>query len=359
MSAEGGDAPGGGASRAPWPDLARDHTHDPFRLALEAAPAGMLIMDGAGRIVLANAQIETLFGYDRSELIGQPLEMLVPERFRKQHPEFRAGFLADSRARPMGAGRDLYGLRSDGSEIPIEIGLNPLRTDAGLFVLSSVVDITERKRFEQQLRDQLRERDVLLQEIHHRVKNNLQVISSLISLQLGRMEPGRSYDALQECSLRVLAIAHIHEQLYISKDFANVPFSEYAHNLAAIVIRTTGVSQDRVKLVLDLKPISVAVDVAIPCGLILNELITNAVKHAFPGERSGSVRVEIGRHGADRLMMVVSDDGVGLPASFDIARSESLGMQLIQTLAAQVYGEFSFTSGPNGSRFQLLFPARA
>ena len=115
-------------------------------------------------------------------------------------------------------------------------------------MLSSVVDITERKRFEAKLRAQLRERDVLLQEIHHRVKNNLQVISSLISLQLGRMEPGRSYDALQECSLRVLAIAHIHEQLYISKDFANVPFSEYAHNLAAIVMRTTGVSPERVKL---------------------------------------------------------------------------------------------------------------
>jgi len=297
--------------------------------------------------------------YDRSELIGQSLEMLVPMRFRAHHPQYRAGFLADSRARPMGAGRDLYGLRKDGSEIPIEIGLNPLRTEQGLFVLSSVVDITERKRFESQLRDQLRERDVLLQEIHHRVKNNLQVISSLINLQLNRMEPGGSYNALQECSLRVLAIAHIHEQLYVSKDFTRVPFSEYAYNLAGVVFRTTGVSPSRVRLELDLKPTSVAVDTAIPCGLILSELITNALKHAFPDDRAGRVRVELGEVDERRLFLSVCDDGVGLPAGFDLARCESLGMQLIQTLAAQVDGELAFTSERGGSHCKLVFPKTA
>jgi two-component system, sensor histidine kinase PdtaS len=343
------------AGRSPWPEQGRNHSHDPFRLALEASPAGMLIIDRAGRIVLANARIEALFGYHRSELIGQPLEMLVPERLRAQHPLLRAG--ADG-APPSGStGLDLYGLCKDGSEIPIEIGLNPLRTDEGLFVLSSVVDITERKRFEQKLRDQLRERDVLLQEIHHRVKNNLQVISSLISLQLGRMEPGRSYDALQECSLRVLAIAHIHEQLYLSRNFARVPFSEYAHNLAAIVFRTTGVSPERVHLQLELEPISIAVDAAIPCGLILSEVLTNALKHGFPHERRGSVRIELRRLEEARLLLAVSDDGVGLPDGFDPARCDSLGMQLIQTLAGQIGGEFTLTSDGAGARFELSFPA--
>ena len=348
--------PGTTSDAGSWPDLGRDHAEDPFRLALEAAPAGMLIMDSAGRIVLVNAQIEKLFGYDRIELIGQQLEMLVPASFRGQ-PQYRAGFLTDPRARPMGAGPDLHGVRKDGTEIPIEIGLNPLHTDEGEFVLSSLVDITERKRFEATLRDQLRERDVLLQEVHHRVKNNLQVISSLISLQLGRMEPGASYDALQQCSLRVLAIAHIHEQLYVSKDFSRIPFSEYANNLAAVVFRTTGVSSERVRLVLDLQPISVAVDLAIPCGLILNELITNALKHAFPDDRGGSVRVELSQCAPNRLSLAVSDDGVGLPEDFDPARCESLGMQLILTLAAQVGGEFTLASDGQGARFQLIFPA--
>lgn len=335
----------------------QSHSEDQFRLALEAAPAGMLMMDSAGRIVLVNAQIEKLFGYTRSELIGQSLEMLLPDRFRAGRSRYPAGLLADGSARPMGADEDLFGLRKDGSEIPIEIGLNPLRTPEGAFVLSSVVDITERKRFEAALQEQLRERDVLLQEIHHRVKNNLQVISSLISLQLGRMSPGRSYDALQECSLRVLAIAHIHEQLYLSRNFARVPFSEYAHNLAAIVFRTTGVSPERVHLQLELEPISIAVDAAIPCGLILSEVLTNALKHGFPHERRGSVRIELRRLDEARLLLAVSDDGVGLPDGFDPARCDSLGMQLIQTLAGQIGGEFTLTSVVGGARFELVFPA--
>lgn len=340
-------------NRATMPGM---HGEDQFRLALEAAPAGMVVTHSDGRIVLVNAQIEALFGYQRSELIGQQMEVLVPPRFRAQRPDSRAGFLDDSRARLMGAGRDLFGLHKNGAEIPIEIGLTPLHAQDGLFVLCSVVDLTERKRFEAMLRNQLLERDVLLQEIHHRVKNNLQVISSLISLQLGRMEHGASYDALQECSLRVLAIAHIHEQLYLSKDFSHVPFSEYAHNLAAIVFRTTGVSPERVRLQLSLEPISVAVDSAIPCGLILSELITNALKHGFPEGRSGAISIELRHCAEQQLLLAVSDDGVGLPPGFDPARCDSLGMQLIQTLAAQINGRFTLHSNGNGARFELTFP---
>jgi two-component sensor histidine kinase len=191
------------------------------------------------------------------------------------------------------------------------------------------------------------------------VKNNLQVISSLISLQLGRMAPGRAYDALQECSLRVLAIAHIHEQLYISKDFARVPFAEYAHNLCGVVFRTTGVSPERVRLELDLAPVSVPVDAAIPCGLILNELITNALKHAFPDERCGTVRVGLEDVDGRRLRLTVADDGVGLPADLDSVRRDSLGMQLIETLAAQLRGAFTIDRPAVGSSFRLEFPAAA
>jgi PAS domain S-box-containing protein len=117
-----------------------------FRLALEAAPTGMLMMDGTGKIVLVNAQIETLFGYPREELLGQRIEMLVPARFGAHHPDLRDTFFLDPTARPMGAGRELFGLRKDGTEVPIEIGLNPLQTPEGDFVLSTIADITERKR---------------------------------------------------------------------------------------------------------------------------------------------------------------------------------------------------------------------
>ena len=116
-----------------------------FRIAVESSATGMIMVDEQGLIVLVNAQVERLFGYDRAELIGQSIEMLVPQRFRGGHAGFRVAFFGDPKTRPMGAGRDLYGLRRDGTEVPIEIGLNPLETPEGKFVLSSVVDISERK----------------------------------------------------------------------------------------------------------------------------------------------------------------------------------------------------------------------
>jgi PAS domain S-box-containing protein len=125
---------------------------DTFRLIVEAAPNAIVVIDESGRIVIVNAQTEKLFGYDRAELIGQAIELLVPKRFRSHHPEVRESFFIDARARPMGAGRDLFGLRKDGTEFPVEIGLNPIRTDRGMLVLSAIVDITERQRAEKRFR---------------------------------------------------------------------------------------------------------------------------------------------------------------------------------------------------------------
>jgi PAS domain S-box-containing protein len=130
-------------------DSGRQRAEERFRQAVEAAPNGMVMIDSRGQIVLVNAQTERLFGYHRDELLGQPVELLVPDRFRDQHPENRANFMASPQVRSMGVGRDLYGRRKDGSEFPVEIGLNPIKTDEGLLVLSAVVDITERKRAEE------------------------------------------------------------------------------------------------------------------------------------------------------------------------------------------------------------------
>ena len=157
--------------------IERSLTEDRFRLAVEASPSGMVLADSDGRIVLVNGLAEKLFGYSRDELVGQKVEMLVPERFRGKHPGFRSGYAAQPSARPMGTGRDLFALRKDGTEVLVEIGLSPLTTDQGTMVLSAVVDITERKRSEQA-------RETLSRELQHRSNNLLAVIQAIAQRSL-------------------------------------------------------------------------------------------------------------------------------------------------------------------------------
>ncbi|HEX3757487.1 MAG TPA: histidine kinase dimerization/phosphoacceptor domain -containing protein, partial [Kofleriaceae bacterium] len=199
----------------------------------------------------------------------------------------------------------------------------------------------------------LKEREVLLQEIHHRVKNNLQVISSLINMQTRKLEPGASRDALEQCQTRVLAIALIHEKLYQSKDYSAVHFAEYTRSLAANVFHAIGVSPTDVALELAIDDIPLGVDRAIPCGLVLNELITNALKHAFSG-RCGTIRVALTRRDGGRIRLQVDDDGAGLPPEFDIHQATSMGFLLVCTLAEQLEAELAVVRTPHTS-FQLTF----
>jgi two-component sensor histidine kinase len=201
---------------------------------------------------------------------------------------------------------------------------------------------------------ELKERDALLQEVHHRVKNNLQVISSLISLQVRALSDQSIRAALQQCRSRVETMAQIHEMLYQSKDYASVPFEKYAKELATRMLNASGSSRGDIAIRHAMQPLSLPVDKAIPCALILNELLSNALKHAFP-KGSGSVHIELQKLPEDRILLAVSDDGVGIPPDFDPARAGSLGLQLVATLARQLDGRFE-VDRRSGSVFRLTFP---
>jgi PAS domain S-box-containing protein len=355
-------------------------TAEQFRLTVEAAPTGMVLVDEQGLIVLVSAPIETLCGYSSEDLVGQPIEMLVPERIR---PALRAAFSEDPRGLARNLGGDLFALCKDGSEVPIEMGLSRFRADGVSFVLGSVTDISERRRGEKErerlvaqlqtlnaeleqrvhartaeLVGALRDRELLLQEVQHRVKNNLQVISSLMNMQARSLGGGPGRAALLECRARVQAIALIHDKLYQSRDSERVPFSEYTRQLARDVFSTSGVSPQGIRLELAIQDAALAVDRAIPCGLILNELIANALAHGFPDGRQGTIRVELEPRDGGALRLAVIDDGVGLPASFDAARSSSLGLQLVRTLAEQL-GAALEIDGSRGTRVILTFPGEA
>ena len=210
------------------------------------------------------------------------------------------------------------------------------------------------QRQENALRQALREREVLLQEIHHRVKNNLQVISSLLRMQLRRLEPGIARAALEETQMRVLAIAQIHETLYEAKDYARVQFADYTRSLVQGVFHATGMSARAIELDVDIGDIALSIDRAIPCGLVINELITNALKHGFADGRAGRIGVELARVEGERICLRVTNDGLPLPATFRLTETTSMGLQLVCTLARQLGGTTTATSGDK-TAFQLLF----
>lgn len=319
---------------------------------LDVVPDAMVIVGPDGRIRLANHQAEQLFGYTHEELIGAPIELLVPARYRDAHRGHRGGFIAHPRTRAMGSGLELFGRRQDGSEFPVEISLSAFAGDDGPLVSSAIRDVTERNRLQEEsraarraieitdeLRAALREREVLLQEVHHRVKNNLQVIASLINMQVRQLADPASKRALVDCRTRVLAIGLIHETLYQYKNYAHLPFSDYARRLTQHIVQAVSPGP-RVGLDLQLEPLSLAVDKAIPLGLILNELVTNAYTHAFPAGRGGTIRVELRQTDPAQVVMVVADDGVGGAAAGErpADRAPALGLQLVHTLVEQLSG---------------------
>ena len=189
---------------------------------------------------------------------------------------------------------------------------------------------------EERLAASLREKEVLLREIHHRVKNNLQVISSLVDLQADLLQEPALRAVFAEMRDRVRSMALVHEKLYQSESLARVEFADYTRSLLTYLARAHGSSETAVALKLDLQPVSLPVQTAAPCGLILNELVTNAFKHAFRGRARGEITTAL-RSGPDgRVCLRVSDDGVGLPAGLDWRQSRSLGLRLIHLLAGQL-----------------------
>ncbi|HEY6896748.1 MAG TPA: PAS domain S-box protein [Rhodocyclaceae bacterium] len=333
----------------------RKRQEERFRRVVEYAPSAMVMADSGGRIVLANAQAELMFGYERGALPGLPVEALVPGRFRPHHPGHRREFGAAPQARPMGVGRDLFACRRDGSEFPVEIGLNPIDTEEGPMVLAAIVDITERRRVRQHLENTLQEKTVLLNEVHHRVKNNLQVISSLLNLQARHVSDPQVRAILNESQNRVKSIALTHQLLYERKEFSRVDLVGYLKRLVQLLISTYPGSTQRIvlRLEVDGEPVALDLERAVPCGLVVNELVTNAFKHAFPDNRSGEVCVAL-RHTDEGVLLTVADNGIGLPAGFAMDKVQSLGLQLVPLLIDQLHGSLAVASQA-GTRFELRF----
>ena len=235
--------------------------------------------------------------------------------------------------------------------------LTELADDLAFGIISLRLKI-ERDRAEASMRSLLTEKEVLLKEVHHRVKNNLQVISSLISLQSDGFPKTQMQLIFSDLRNRVQSIALVHEKLYRSEDLAKLDFAEYAASLLKYLWSAGVASTRHVHLNLSIEPMMMAIDTAVHCGLILNELVTNALKYAFPNGREGEVSVILAHDPATGAVCLrVSDNGVGLPADLDWRQSSSLGLRLVQMLAGQMRGTVQTGSGP-GTEFQIKFKVK-
>ena len=320
---------------------------------IDHLPDAVIIVDAEGRITRANPRVAALFGYEPQALLGQPVEALMPERFQQVHIARRRDFLATSSIRTMGAGLELYGRRSDGSEFPVDIMLSPIDGPEGKAVLAVVRDLTERLEADRQ-RQLAARNETLLREIHHRVKNNLQVILSLLSVQSENVRDPAARAVITESESRIRSVSLIHEKLYRSHKLSGIDFAEYVNDLCAHLFHSFGDAAKGVSLELNADGVWLGVDSAVPCGLIVNELVSNSLKHAFPDGRAGNVTVALSKT-AQQVELEVSDDGIGWPGSFDLGTCESLGLQLVSLLTNQLGGEFDVLERRAGTALRIRF----
>jgi PAS domain S-box-containing protein len=491
------DAAGGivGAVCAGIDISSRKVSEDRFRRVVEASPSAMVMIGARGQIELVNTQAERVFGYGRQELLGQNIEILLPKRYRKHHPGLRTGYFADPVARPMGAGRDLFGRKKDGTEFPIEIGLSPIETEEGPMILSAVVDLSERvdaakalaqseaefrasfeaaavgkilsdpvsrrivranrafanmlgyepealtgrtcpeftwhedaaldaadfarlrantddtvvremryvrrdgtpfwartsatiartgagddrglvvravedidtryraeaalveakqalEQVVEQRTDALGQRDLLLREVYHRVKNNLQLIDSLLMMQRRRIVDPEAKDALLSLRGRIHALGLVHQQLMGSADLKTFDVVPFLEELSTNLMDSAGMGGVNISTEAD--ALDIGLDLAIPLGLLVTELVTNSLKHAFP-QGNGTISIILRRDSRQHMTLIVADNGIGhaVNETADSPRS-GLGTRIIARLVEQLEGQMTIQN-ETGSRTEIRF----
>jgi PAS domain S-box-containing protein len=326
-----------------------------FRGLVESGPQAMIMVDNRGRIALLNVSAEALFGYGREELLGRPIETLVPVSRVNEHHQMREAYSHRPESRAMGRDRVITGRHKDGHEIPLDIGLSAVVLRNQTYVLAFVVDVTERRRAAEVMRESLQEKETLLKEIHHRVKNNMQLISSLLRLQADYVTSPEALAVFSEAESRVRSMALIHEKLYQTSTLARIEFGAYVESLVSILRQTYAVGESQVVVRIAAEPIELGIDTAIPLGLVVNELISNAFKHAFDRQRQGTIEVALRRAGADRLELLIGDNGRGFPPGFDWRQAPTFGLHLVSILADQLEGTLEVRS-ETGVSLRLTVP---
>lgn len=321
-----------------------------FRKLFLKAPGALIMVDKENRVKMVNQSFEQLFGYSEEELLGKDIDkIIVSEEEYSSAPrmpgkEFEEGKFYDDVVRytKQGEPRDILL-----GAIPVYLDEEPI---AGFGIY---IDVTEQKKNERKLKQSLKEKQVLLEEIHHRVKNNLAIISGFLQLQAFEIDDEKTKEVLNDSQLRIQSIAIVHEMLYQSEDFIDLSFETYVKRLINTMENTLPLEHQHINIEIETADVTMDINQAIPCAILINELITNSFKHAFQEKESGTIWITM-QESDNRVFIEVKDDGVGLPEEFSIEEQSSVGMNLIFTLTEQLNGSLEVANGEGGC-FRINF----
>ena len=320
-----------------------------YKAIFENTGTSIIIIDEDMTISRVNSEVERLTGYSKEEIEG-----------RKKWTDFAVGEELDRI-------KGYYELRNDPDRRPREYETKGRDKDGNikdLLVtvvtipdtkkqLASLIDITKRKTDENQIKSSLKEKNILLQEIHHRVKNNMQIISSLLNLQTKYIEDEKAVDILKESQNRVRSMAMIHEKLYQSKDLSHINFDDYIQSLVSKLFYSYNTEKTYIKPIFEVENLSLNIDTAVPCGLIISELVSNSLKYAFPTGMNGEILVSL-KFVDNKYELIISDNGIGIPAEIDLNKLDTLGLLLVTTLTEQIDGEITINRN-HGTEFIIRF----
>lgn len=324
-----------------------------FRAMAENAPLPYQSLDITGRFKYVNqAWLDTL-GYTKEEVVGRWFGDFLAPGWEKTFEKAFSVFKTEGEA----CDREFEMVKKNGSVITVSFEGRIGHDEKGEFKQAHCIftDITERKESEEKLRDSLKEKDILLQELNHRVNNNLQLISNLLSLQRRYIIDKADISLFDENQNRIRSIALVHEKLYLSKGFSTINLSAYISDLASSIFHSFMTEEGVIKLKIDVEDIPMEIERAVTCGLIINELLSNSLKYAFPDEREGEVMISLHKAGKDSIELAVGNNGVGIPDGIDPRTAKTLGMQLVYILAEKQLDGFIELDRKNGTTFKITF----
>jgi len=331
-------------------ELALKESEQYYKTIFENTGTATIIVEKDSTVSLINTEFEKLYGYRREDIEGKKKwHEFVSQNFLPKMKEYHTMRRVNPESVPRNYEFDFIDNEGKIKNVFTTVAIIP-GTEKSLV---SLQDITDRNNTENQLKSSLEDKDMLLREIHHRVKNNLQIISSLLNLQSRYIEDEDALDVFTESQNRVRSMAIIHEKLYKSESMSKIDFGEYISDLTKSLFYNYRVDPSRIILKKKIEKIFFDVDTAIPCGLIINELLTNCLKHAFQDDKRGLIEIKLQNNG-DSYVLNINDDGVGFPDDVDFRDTESLGMQLVNNLVKQIDGTIELNSR-TGTNFKIEF----